>query len=191
MGHKSSLTFIPQMNDKETHVVMDIREHCKEQMANEHVRDWGARRKTWSDAENFQQLKETTPESEQLWKYGWSSLAQHSLVLGHLVVFCNFPWAVPSSQMLLQMHPTWYISKHPHRNQPTTTTTEISYPQAMNGSVISNQSCIWLNSRFGTSYNKSWPGGLCCNNHPFSFLCNIDLWQEVERRAKIPVLMKS
>lgn len=33
------------MNDKETHVVMDIREHCKEQMANEHVRDWGARRK--------------------------------------------------------------------------------------------------------------------------------------------------
>lgn len=46
MGHKSSLTFIPQMNDKETHVVMDIREHCKEQMANEHVRDWGARRKT-------------------------------------------------------------------------------------------------------------------------------------------------
>lgn len=168
-----------------------------EQMANMHKRYWGARKKTWSDTENFKQLKKNYTWMKMALKYGWTHLFNLLLFLGT----SGFAFCVQSPQCKYysKPHPTSYLCKHTHTstNQPTNhlfTTERFPIPRQWMAQLFQTNLAFQFNKRFWTSSwvgcNKSWPGGLCFNNHPFSFLWSRDLWQEAEKGATIPGLMK-
>lgn len=110
-------------------------------MANKQKRYWRARKKTWSDAENFKRLKNYT--SMKIALKGWMNSPIQLQFLG-TSSFAAFNIQPPQGQHYSNAHPTFCICKQTHTpaNQPPLCNRKIFSPQAMNGSVISNQASI-------------------------------------------------
>lgn len=122
------------MNDKGTHVLINTGEHCgkrslhgNEQMADQHTRYWGARKKTCSDTKNVQPLRETPSEQKPSSTLGRAPRTRTCIPEGQRG--CRRVTARPTAPPQRHPHPAGTASL---RNR------KLSYPWVMSNSAISN-----------------------------------------------------